>query len=96
MNAYDIIRKPMITEKGNEGIANKKYTFVVAKEANKTQIKAAVEEIFKVKVKKVNTVNVRGKFKRQGRNEGYTASYKKAYVQLTAASKAIEVFESMA
>ena len=96
MNAYDIIRKPIITEKGNEGIANKKYTFDVAKEANKTQIKAAVEEIFKVKVKKVNTVNVRGKFKRQGRNEGYTASYKKAYVQLTADSKAIEFFESMA
>ena len=96
MNAYDIIRKPIITEKGNEGIANKKYTFVVAKEANKTQIKAAVEEIFKGKVKKVNTVNVRGKFKRQGRNEGYTASYKKAYVQLTADSKAIEFFESMA
>ena len=96
MNAYDIIRKPIITEKGNEGIANKKYTFVVAKVANKTQIKAAVEEIFKVKVKKVNTVNVRGKFKRQGRNEGYTASYKKAYVQLTADSKAIEFFESMA
>lgn len=96
MNAYDIIRKPIITEKGNEGIANKKYTFVVAKEANKTQIKAAVEEIFKVKVAKVNTVNVRGKYKRQGRTEGYTSSYKKAYVQLTADSKAIEFFESMA
>ncbi|MCI9517735.1 MAG: 50S ribosomal protein L23 [Clostridia bacterium] len=96
MNAYDIIRKPIITEKGNEGIANKKYTFVVAKDANKTQIKAAVEEIFKVKVKKVNTVNVRGKYKRQGRTEGYTSSYKKAYVQLTADSKAIEFFESMA
>ena len=63
MNAYDIIRKPIITEKGNEGIANKKYTFVVAKEANKTQIKASVEEILKVKVKKVNTFIVRGKFK---------------------------------
>ncbi len=96
MNAYDIIRKPIITEKGNEGIANKKYTFVVAKDANKTQIKAAVEEIFKVKVQKVNTVNVRGKYKRQGRTEGYTSSYKKAYVQLTADSKAIEFFESMA
>ena len=96
MNAYDIIRRPIITEKGNEGIANKKYTFVVAKDANKTQIKAAVEEIFKVKVKKVNTVNVRGKYKRQGRTEGYTSSYKKAYVQLTADSKAIEFFESMA
>ena len=96
MNAYDIIRKPIITEKGNEGIANKKYTFVVAKDANKTQIKAAVEEICKVKVQKVNTVNVRGKYKRQGRTEGYTSSYKKAYVQLTADSKAIEFFESMA
>ena len=96
MNAYDIIRRPIITEKGNEGIEDKKYTFVVAKEATKPQIKAAVEQIFKVKVKKVNTVNVRGKFKRQGRNEGYTSSYKKAYVQLTADSKAIEFFESMA
>lgn len=96
MNAYDIIRKPIITEKGNAGIDEKRYTFMVAKEATKPQIKAAVEEIFKVKVKKVNTVNVRGKYKRQGRSEGYTASYKKAYVQLTADSKAIEFFESMA
>lgn len=95
MNAYDIIRKPIMTEKGNEGIENKKYAFAVAKNANKTQIKAAVEEIFKVKVQKVNTVNVRGKFKRQGKSEGFTASYKKAYVQLTADSKAIEFFESM-
>lgn len=96
MNAYDIIKKPMLTEKCYEGIPNKKYTFVVDGRANKTQIKAAVEEIFKVKVKKVNTVNVRGKFKRQGRSEGYTAKYKKAYVQLTADSKAIEFFESLA
>ena len=96
MNAYDIIRRAIITEKGNEGIDNKKYTFEVAKDANKTQIKAAIEEIFKVKVAKVNTVNVRGKLKRQGRTQGYTASYKKAYVQLAPESKAIEFFESMA
>lgn len=95
MNAYDIIKKPLITEKANEGIPNKKYTFVVDTRADKTQIKAAVEEIFKVKVAKVNTVNVRGKFKRQGRSEGYTAKFKKAYVQLTADSKAIEFFESL-
>lgn len=96
MNAYDIIRRPIITEKGNEGIENKRYTFEVARDANKTQIKAAIEEIFKVKVAFVNTVNVRGKLKRQGKTQGYTAAYKKAYVQLTADSKAIEFFESMA
>lgn len=96
MNAYDIIKKPMLTEKCYEGIPNKKYTFVVDTRADKTQIKAAVEEIFKVKVAKVNTVNVRGKYKRQGKTEGYTAKYKKAYVQLTKDSKAIEFFESLA
>ena len=95
MNAYDVIIKPIRSEKSYEGIADKKYVFVVDRRANKTQIKAAVEEIFKVKVEKVNTVNVRGKYKRQGRTEGYTAQYKKAYVQLTASSKSIEFFDSL-
>lgn len=96
MNAYDIIKKPVISEKSNAGIADKKYVFVVDGRADKPQIKAAVEEIFGVTVQKVNVVNVRGKLKRQGRTEGYTASYKKAYVKLTADSKPIEFFESLA
>lgn len=95
MNAYDIIIKPISSEKAYDGIATKKYTFVVDRRADKKQIKAAVEEIFKVQVAKVNTVNVRGKYKRQGRSEGYTSQYKKAYVQLTASSKSIEFFDSL-
>lgn len=96
MNAYDIIIKPLVTEKSYEGIPEKKYVFVVDVRADKSQIKAAVEEIFEVKVDKVNVVNVRGKNKRQGRTEGYTAKFKKAYVKLTADSKAIELFENLA
>lgn len=96
MNAYDIIKKPILSEKSYKGIPEKKYTFIVDERATKTQIKAAVEEIFKVKVDRVNVVNVRGKYKRQGRTEGYTSHFKKAYVQLTADSKAIEFFESLA
>lgn len=95
MNSYDIIRKPILSEKCYAGIATKRYGFVVDKRADKTQIKHAVEEIFGVKVAKVNTVNVRGKLKRQGRTEGYTAAYKKAYVQLAKGSKPIEFFESL-
>ena len=95
MKAQDIIIKPILTEKGYDGIAAKKYTFKVAKGANKTQIKMAVEELFGVKVESVNTCNVRGKTKRMGRNEGPTSSYKKAVVQLTADSKAIEYFNSL-
>ena len=83
MNAYDIIIKPILSEKSYGSIPNKKYTFVVDGRATKTQIKAAVEEIFGVDVEKVNTVNVRGK-------------YKKAYVQLKKDSKAIAFFESLA
>lgn len=96
MNAYDIIKKPLMTEKSYEGIATKKYVFVVDERADKSQIKAAVEQIFDVKVAKVNVVNVSGKFKRQGRTEGFTSSFKKAYVQLTEDSKAIEFFENLA
>ena len=95
MKAQDIIIKPILTEKGYDGIASKKYTFKVAKGANKTQIKMAIEELFEVKVASVNTCNVRGKLKRMGRNEGLTSSYKKAIVQLTEDSKPIEYFNSL-
>ena len=95
MTNHDIIRRPILSEKSYGDIANKKYTFEVAKEANKTQIKKAVEEIFKVKVESVNISNVYGKIKRQGKHEGLTGSYKKAIVQLTADSKTIEFFDSV-
>ena len=95
MNAYDIIVKPVLTEKTFGGIANKKYAFIVNKNANKTEIKLAVEEIFGVTVDKVNTVRYDGKLKRQGRTEGYTSSYKKAYVTLKEDSKPIEFFENL-
>lgn len=95
MLAEDIILKPLLTEKGYDGIADKKYTFIVAKSANKTQIKLAVEKLFNVKVESVNTVNCKGKLKRMGRNQGYTPDYKKAIVQLKADSKAIEYFNSL-
>ena len=95
MVAEDIIIKPLLTEKGYDGIADKKYTFIVAKSANKTQIKLAVEKLFGVEVDYVNTVNCHGKLKRMGRNQGYTPDYKKAIVQLKADSKAIEYFNSL-
>ena len=91
----DIIIKPLLTEKGYDGIADKKYTFIVAKSATKTQVKLAVEKLFNVSVKYVNTVNCKGKLKRMGRNEGYTPDYKKAIVQLKADSKTIEFFDSL-
>jgi len=96
MKAYDIIIKPVLSEKSYDGIASKKYTFVVAKHSNKTEIKQAVESIFGVKVESVNTINVKGKKKRMGKSEGYTSSIKKAIVQLTEDSKPIEFFESLA
>lgn len=95
MNSYDIIIRPVLTEKSYAGILAKTYTFEVAKSANKVEIKKAVEEIFGVKVENVTTVTVKGKLKRQGRNEGFTADRKKATVRLTADSKAIEFFESL-
>lgn len=95
MFAEDIIIKPLLTEKGYDGIADKKYTFIVKKSANKVQIKAAVEKLFNVKVDSVNTANCKGKLKRMGRNQGYTPDYKKAIVQLSADSKAIEFFNSL-
>ena len=95
MREHDIIIKPLLTEKSYAGIADKKYVFVVAKSANKTEIKLAVEKLFGVQVESVNTVNVRGKLKRMGRNEGYTPAFKKAIVQLKADSKPIGFFESL-
>ena len=95
MVAHDIIIRPVLSEKSYADIANKKYTFEVAKSANKTQVKKAIEEIFKVKVESVNISNVYGKIKRQGRYEGLTGSYKKAIVQLTEDSKTIEFFDSL-
>ena len=95
MAAHDIIIRPLLSEKSYEGIKDKKYVFVVKKDANKTQIKLAVEEIFGVKVEKVNTAIVGGKLKRQGKYEGYTPDYKKAIVQLKKESKSIEFFDSL-
>ncbi|MBQ2604921.1 MAG: 50S ribosomal protein L23 [Clostridia bacterium] len=95
MAAQDIIIRPIITEKSMIGATEKKYTFEVAKKANKIEIAKAVEEIFGVKVAKVNTLNVRGRLRRQGRHQGYTRAWKKAYVTLTQDSKNIEFFEGM-
>ncbi|MDR0855302.1 MAG: 50S ribosomal protein L23 [Christensenellaceae bacterium] len=95
MSLYDIIIKPILSEKSYAGIEGKKYAFKVLPSANKLQIKAAVETAFGVKVAKVNTVSVKGKRKRQGKTQGYTSDWKKAYVQLTADSKSIEFFDSL-
>jgi large subunit ribosomal protein L23 len=95
-SAYDIIIRPVITEQSMEAVEMKKYVFIVAKDANKTEIKKAVSEIFGVKVDKVTTINMDGKARRQGRYPaGRTASFKKAVVKLTADSKTIEFFEGM-
>ena len=95
-NYRNIIKAPIITEKTADLAQNANtYTFSVDTKANKTQIKLAVEEIFGVSVEKVNTANVHGKLKRQGRYEGYTSDYKKAIVQLKADSKSIEFFDSL-
>jgi large subunit ribosomal protein L23 len=93
--AQDIIVRPIITENSMEGIADRKYTFRVANFANKIEIKKAVEQLFGVKVEKVNTISVKGKKKRMGRHEGYTSDWKKAIVTLTADSKTIEFFDGM-
>ena len=93
--AQDIILRPIITEESMMGVSDKKYTFKVAKDANKIEIAKAVEELFGVKVSKVNTMNVRGHLRRQGMHQGYTASLKKAIVTLTEASKTIDFFDGM-
>ena len=93
--AQDIIVRPIITEKSMDGLAERKYTFEVAKNANKIEVKKAVETLFGVKVAKVNTISVKGKKKRMGRSEGYTSDWKKAIVTLTEDSKTIEFFDGM-
>ena len=92
---YDIIKRPVITEKSMQNVENKVYVFEVAKDANKIEIGRAVEEIFGVKVAKVNTINVLGKEKRMGVHSGYRADWKKAIVRLEDSSKTIEIFEGM-
>ncbi len=92
---YDVIIKPVISERSMDDAANKKYTFKVAVNANKTQVKHALEEIFGVEVEKVNIMNVQGKVKRMGRNVGRRAASKKAIVTLTAKSKEIEFFQGL-
>ena len=95
-NVYDIIRRPVITEQSMEGVADKKYVFMVDVDTDKTEIKASVEQAFGVKVAKVNTVRMQGKMKRSGAYPmGRRAAYKKAVVTLTADSKTIEFFEGM-
>ena len=93
--AQEIIIKPIITEASMMGVMTKKYTFKVASDANKIEIAKAVEELFGVKVSKVNTISVRGRYRRQGWKGGYTPATKKAIITLTADSKGIEFFESM-
>ena len=96
MNTYDIIIKPVITEQSMAGVADRKYVFEVAVDANKTEIKAAIEKIFGVKVAKVNTLRQQGKMKHTGAYPmGRRAETKKAVVTLTADSKTIEFFEGM-
>ncbi len=95
-NVYDIIVRPVITERSMAEVANKKYVFEVAKDAGKIEIKNALETAFGVKVASVNTMNVKGKAKRLGAGRpGMTRSWKKAYVQLAEDSKTIELFEGM-
>ena len=93
--AYDVILKPVISERSMDEAQNKKYTFKVATDANKTEVKLAVEEIFGVDVAKVNIMNVKGKVKRMGRNVGRTSAGKKAIVTLTEDSKEIEFFQGL-
>ena len=93
---YDVIIKPLVTEKSMDIMGDKKYTFLVHPDANKTMIKEAVEKMFEgTKVKSVNTMNLEGKTKRRGRTVGKTAARKKAIVALTADSKDIEIFEGI-
>lgn len=95
LTSHDIIRKPVITEKSMASMAEKKYTFIVHADANKSQIKRAVEEVFNVKVEDVNTINGLGKTKRMGVHVGKRSDYKKAVVKLSEESNAIEFFEGM-
>ena len=96
MTNYDIIIRPIVSEKSMDQLADRKYTFEVAKNANKIEIKKAIEDVFGVKVEKITTSMVLGKVKRMGATSGKRADWKKATVKLTADSKTIEVFDSMA
>ena len=93
MEAREVLKRPVITERSSEQMAEQKYTFEVDTRANKTEVKDAVESIFGVKVEKVNIMNYKGKFKRMGKHAGYTNKRRKAIVKLTADSKDIELFE---
>ena len=93
--AHDVIIRPIITEASMSRLADKKYTFEVASDANKIEIKKAVEEIFKVDIDKVNTISVKSKNKRVGYHLGKTSEWKKAIVTLKPESKTIEFFDSM-
>ena len=95
MMSYEIIKKPVITENAMDQMADRKYTFEVAKDANKIEIKKAVEEVFGVKVEKVTTMRMLGKVKRMGANSGKRPDWKKAIVKLTADSKTIEFFDGL-
>jgi len=92
---YDVIRRPIITERTSDMMAEKKYVFEVDRRVNKTEIKQAVEAIFKVKVTDVNTMNMKGKPKRYGRYSGYRPDWKKAIVTLSPDSKELEFFETV-
>ena len=94
-SVYDVILKPVISERSMEDAQARKYTFKVAVNANKTEIKNALEEIFDVQVEKVNVINIQGKLKRQGRTQGRRAASKKAIVTLTRQSKGIEFFQGL-
>lgn len=93
---HDVILKPVLTEKSYDHLADKVYTFIVDKKANKTEIKQAIEAIFGVKVDSVHTINNLGKMKRQGLHQGRRPATKKAYVKLKKDSKGIEFFDSIA
>lgn len=92
---YDVVLAPIVSETTMEMAEQRKYTFKVDFRANKYLIKDAIEKVFDVKVEKINTLNVKGKFKRQGRTAGYTSKWKKAVITLTPESKPIEFFENM-
>lgn len=93
--AQNVVIRPIITEQSMMGIASKKYTFQVASDANKIEIARAVEELFDVKVAKVNTISMRAKLRRYGSHEGYTSEWKKAIVTLKPDSKTIAFFDGM-
>lgn len=94
-DVYGIVKKPIVTERSMAGIADRKYTFEVAKDANKIEIKEAVEKLFNVTVESVRTMNMPSKQKRMGVHRGTTSEWKKAVVKLTEGSKTIEFFDSL-